>query len=284
MRRMILSLVVAVVFAAGGYGSSRPTDERKTEKVGLNEYVLVKGPVQLEKGDYNASGVTFNPDTNTLFVVLNSPCWVVEVDLEGKTKRVIPLEFFADTEGIAYMGNGLYAVTEERRRIVCLIRIESDTKEVKREDAMEMLVEQGSGNNGLEGIAFDADKNMMYVVKEYAPRRIYRFPRPDGKKAPTVKQPWDIEKESLGMDDVAGIHFHADTGHLLIVSEASVCVVECTTKGEEISRLDMSGGSAGMREGTPQAEGVTMDNKGRLYVVSEPNLLYVFEKKGEVSR
>jgi uncharacterized protein YjiK len=281
---MILALVVALAFSAGYYGSSEPTDERKTEKVGLDEYVLVKGPIQLEKVNNNASGVTFNPDTNTLFVVLNSPCWVVEIELEGKTKRVIPLEFFVDTEGIAYMGNGLYAVTEERKRIVCLIRIESDTKEVRREDAIEMLVEEGSGNNGLEGIAFDAETNMMYVVKEYGPRRIYRFVRPDGKKTPNVKQPWDIEKESLGMDDVAGIHFHTVTGHLLILSEASACIVECTTKGKEISRLDISGGSAGMREGIPQAEGVTIDDKGRLYVVSEQNLLYIFEKKSKVSR
>lgn len=283
-RIMILSLMLSLVVPVGCYRGSVLRAFWKTKSVDLGDYVLLKGPIQLQEVFDNASGVTFNPDTNTLFLIINRPCCIAEVDLEGKMKRLIPLEFFDYTEGITYMGDGLYAVTEERKRNVCFIRIESNTNEVNHEDARVIVVEQGMGNNGLEGIAFDARKNTMYVVKEYWPRRIYRFSRPDKKKTPKVKQPWDFEKKTLGMDDLAGIHFHAATGHLLILSEASACIVECTIKGKEISRLDMNSGSAGIEHRIPQAEGLTMDDKGYLYVVSEPNLLYIFEQKVEVSR
>jgi uncharacterized protein YjiK len=283
-RIMIHSLVAALVVAVGCFHGCVITAVWKTKCVDLGDYVLLKGPIKLQEVYDNASGVTFNPDTNTLFIIINRPCCILEADLEGKMKRLIPLEFFDDTEGITYMGDGLYAVTEERKRNVCLIRIESNTNEVNYEDARVIVVEQGVGNNGLEGIAFDARKNTIYVVKEYGPRRIYRFSQPDKEKAPKVKQPWDFEKKTLGMDDAAGIHFHAATDHLLILSEASACIVECTKKGKEISRLDMNSGSAGLEHRIPQAEGLTMDDKGYLYVVSEPNLLYIFEKTAEVSR
>jgi uncharacterized protein YjiK len=75
----------------------------------------------------------------------------------------------------------------------------------------------------------------------------------------------------VGASDAAGCHFDAETSHLLVVSDEDACVIECTLDGREVARMRL--------EGAPQAEGVTLDDRRNLYVVSEPNLLFVFSRE-----
>ena len=119
---------------------------------------------------------------------------------------------------------------------------------------------------------------ILYGVKEKHPRKVYAFAVRAGAEE-KVRAPWDAERKSLGMKDLSGIHFHAPTRHLLILSDESRCLVECTTSGVEVSRMSLARGSAGLKSSVPQPEGVTMDGEGRLYIVSEPNMLYIFEKR-----
>src|ERR1041384_2558029 len=71
-----------------------------------------------------ASGVTYNWDTNTLFVVGDGGTSVVEVSKTGALLSSMTLapgaspqgtEFY-DTEGIAYTGGGKFVIIEERDR------------------------------------------------------------------------------------------------------------------------------------------------------------------------
>ncbi len=43
-------------------------------------------------------------------------------------------------------------------------------------------------------------------------------------------------------------------------------------------QLSLRAGSAGLSESIRQAEGITMDDSGTLYICSEPDLLYIFDK------
>ena len=70
----------------------------------------------------------------------------------------------------------------------------------------------------------------------------------------------------------------ADVHGLALTSDESRLVVELDTAGRPISTLSLSRGSHGLKESVPQAEGVAMDDAGTLYLVSEPNLFYVFRK------
>jgi uncharacterized protein YjiK len=65
--------------------------------------------------------------------------------------------------------------------------------------------------------------------------------------------------------------FDAETGRLLVVSDEGGCLLTCTLEGEVVGRLDLLD--------APQPEGVALGPDGAIYVVSEPNLLYVLRRK-----
>ena len=80
------------------------------------------------------------------------------------------------------------------------------------------------------------------------------------------------------MSDVSDIFYDDRTGHLLVLSDESKSVVECTVEGKEISRLSLKAGSAGLKDTIGQPEGITMDDEGNLFICSEPNVLYCFSR------
>ena len=57
---------------------------------------------------------------------------------------------------------------------------------------------------------------------------------------PCLANPWDIEKSSLGLSDLAGIHYHAGLKHLFVLRHESRAVVEADTEGKEIDRLSLT--------------------------------------------
>ena len=48
-------------------------------------------------------------------------------------------------------------------------------------------------------------------------------------------------------------------------------------EGRPLSTLSLRKGYQGLERTVPQAEGIAMDDAGTLYLVSEPNLFYVFK-------
>ncbi len=69
----------------------------------------------------NASGLTFNPLSQTLLVVFNRPARIMELGLDGSKKRTITLHGFNDTEGMTHIRHNIFAVLEERRQTICII-------------------------------------------------------------------------------------------------------------------------------------------------------------------
>ena len=57
----------------------------------------------IEEIPNNLSGITFNENTNTLFVITNSPRDIYELDKNGEVLRKIDLKGFRDTEDITYI-------------------------------------------------------------------------------------------------------------------------------------------------------------------------------------
>ncbi len=283
--RALLAPVLFVLGLCCGVGSAgetaKPKSKPRLKSLGLDGYVLKSGPTRIEGIKKNASGIAYNPDTKSFFVVTNKPKRVYEITGTNKNLREIMLSGFSDTEGIAYLGGGKYAIVEEKRRTVCIVSIGKDTKKVKRSRGKLVLIDpKDAGNMGLEGVAYDPVTKYFYLAKEKDPKKVYKISRENVEKGKAeITNPWDAEKDALKLRDISDLYWHAPSGHLLVLSHESACLVECTPDGKEISRLSLSAGSAGLKAAIPQAEGVTVDSAGTLYICSEPNMLYVFTRK-----
>lgn len=247
----------------------------------LSDYRLSRPPIALGPGVVNASGLTFNAERDSLFLIQNSPARVLEISRDGAVLRAIDLRGFEDTEDIAHLGGTRYAVIEERRRSVALIDITATTTAVDHAAVPTYLVEpEETGNKGLEGLTFNPLKGEYYVAREKRPRKIYRFHLSDTPGRVATNNPWNAQWRANGLSDLSAIHINADTGRLLLLSDESKAVVEVDSQGEELARLDIHGGKSGLSVDIPQPEGITMDRRKTLYICSEPNLLYIFTPTG----
>lgn len=232
----------------------------------------------------NMSALTFDPDRNSLFTVINQPSQIVELTLEGQIKRIIPLIGFGDTEAIEYISSGIYIVTDERQQRLIKIRLDDNTRVVDAADSQQLSLSLGeSGNKGFEGLAYDPIQKRLFVAKERDPVQIFQvmgFPYVEDDKPLSVSVTGDLHRDSrLFVRDLSSLQFDQHTGHLLALSDESRLVVELDTQGKPISTMSLLKGMHGLHRSVPQAEGIAMDDLGTLYLVSEPNLFYIFKKR-----
>ena len=103
-------------------------------------------------------------------------------------------------------------------------------------------------------------------------------PHPGGQTVRRARGGRPGRDKRLFVRDLSSLQFDEGTGHLLALSDESRLVVELDTDGEPVSTLSLLRGMHGLKRSVPQAEGVAMDDRGVLYLVSEPNLFYVFSK------
>ena len=248
------------------------------ESLHLDQYTLTKGPVVIGGVSQNASGLAYHPGRDSLFVVLDAPQRIVEINLDGSLKRKISLNKFEDTEGIVWMEEDRFAVAEEAHGNIVLIELEPKDGGVSWKKAKKFKLNiKVNLTNGLEGIAYDPLAKRFFVAREKRSPAVFKIipPKPESDAPPTSIL---MSLAGRGLRDISGLHYDAKSERLLILSHESACVVEANKYGIETSRLLLRGGKAGLSRTIFKAEGVALDKRGTLYIVSEPNLLYVFKK------
>lgn len=233
----------------------------------------------------NASGLTFNTETGTLFTVINRPPQIAELDTEGRLLRVIGLEGVKDPEGITYVQGDSYVISDEDSHRMYWVRIGRDTQRVSVAGRPSL----GIGidrlhNSSFEGISWDGVHRRLYVVREKLPMRVLVItgldpdaPSASGFNIDIIE--WKSSRAgSLFMSDLSSVTLHDATGHLLLLSDESALVVEYASDGRPVSMLPLWRGFGGLQRKVPQPEGVAVGPDGRLYLLSEPNLFYRFER------
>ncbi|MFK5733454.1 SdiA-regulated domain-containing protein [Pseudomonas urmiensis] len=254
--------------------------------IGLGRYQVVLEAQPIEGLDDDISALTYDPERKTLFSVTNKRSELIELSLDGRILRRVPLTGFGDPEAVEYVGSNSFVITDERQQRLIRVRLDDDMLFLDANDAEQLTLGIGlNGNKGFEGLAYDSAGKRLFVAKERDPMVIYEvhgFPHENPEQPYAVHVVQDRKRDSrLFVRDLSSLQFDERSGHLLALSDESRLVVELDVKGKPLSTLSLSKGYQGLKKTVPQAEGIAMDDAGTIYLVSEPNLFYVFKQPAE---
>ncbi|QCI15114.1 DNA-binding protein [Pseudomonas putida] len=252
-----------------------------TQGIGLERYQVALEAQPIEGLNADISALTYDPDRKSLFTVTNKNPELIELSLDGRILRRVPLTGFGDPEAVEYVGTNSYVITDERQQRLIQVRLDDDTGFLDAADAEQLTLGIGlNGNKGFEGLAYDSVGKRLFVAKERDPMLIYEvhgFPHDNPERPYAVHVVQDRKRDArLFVRDLSSLQFDERSGHLVALSDESRLVLELDVKGRPLSTLSLRKGSQGLKRTVPQAEGIAMDDAGTIYLVSEPNLFYVF--------
>lgn len=230
----------------------------------------------------NLSGLSYDEQRDQLWAVLNNPEELLAMSKDGELLARYPLSGFSDVEGVTYLGDGLLLLAEEREHGLVVVPVPERAGALFREDYRALTLGiQRDGNQGFEGVGYDRARDRLFVAKEHSPMKLYEI---RGLKS-SVKGDFGLEiidhedwiRDSVFATDLSSVHFDERTGHLALLSDESKRIMELDgDSGKLIGFRTLNSDFAGLGKAVPQGEGMTFDDDGNLYIVSEPNLFYRF--------
>jgi uncharacterized protein YjiK len=276
---MAASACVASLLAAAGMAQAA------TGSIRLDTYVLSANTALPTLGEVGleASAVAYARDRGTLFFVGDEGLGVVEVTRSGALVGSMAFSAWPtrtqhnDAEGLAYLGNGVLVVGEERIQDAFRFTYSAGgSVDLNTVPWVSVVEGWGYNNSGMEGIAYDARGSGAWVaVKQAGPQRVMvgglSFEADaDGGASTMVPLYGATSLFGLGnLSDVAvlsGVDALAGTpaaDNLLLLSLASQRLIEVDRQGKLLSSISLA-------SFTPNdIEGVTIDEHGTIYLVAE---------------
>jgi uncharacterized protein YjiK/methionine-rich copper-binding protein CopC len=217
-----------------------------------------------------ASGVTYNKKTGTLFIVGDEGTGVVEVTKQGVQVSAMSLGG-ADVEGIASLGNGEFVYVEERlRSLNRFTYVPNGAVGAVQSVVLGTTV----GNIGIEGISYDPATKGFIAVKETGPLGVFQTTANFATGAASNGSPttensvnlFDPAKTGLpALNDVYALSNvlssrDADYKQILIISAGAGKVVKMDRSGNLLGTLNI---------GPAQNEGLAVDDDLNIYTVNE---------------
>ncbi|MEJ5061603.1 MULTISPECIES: SdiA-regulated domain-containing protein [unclassified Pseudomonas] len=250
----------------------------RQESVWLPDYQVVidaKPLTGMEKDE--ASDIAYDPQTKTLFSVMGKNPFLAELSLQGDVLRKMPLVGWSNPEGVTVLGNGLLAIVDEREHFLSIVKVDADTRELNIANFPKYdLGPSKDQNKAFEAITYDP-RNQRLLLGEERPPALFTW-KSDGSQTLTGDKQ-KLASDELDIRNLSALAIDPRTGHTLVLSADSHLLLELDENGEQVSFMALLGGLNGLKKTIPRAEGVTMDENGTLFFVSEPNLFYRFEKQ-----
>lgn len=221
------------------------------------------------------SGVAFNAETRTLYVIDNDNAVIYELNTSGTLLRSIATSGFLDPEGISYQGDGFFLISEEGLANIVRVKLPvSGSGPVAKSGGTALNIAPNQGNSGIEGVSYCPANKTAYAVKETGPPRLYRITL-DAAGIPNAffpNDPFNIEGKSGDAADVYALN----DGNFILVNQERNQLEGYGPQGQPLSSLGL---------GMSKPEGIAIDTgDGTIYVVGEPLELTVFRKKSTRAR
>lgn len=221
-----------------------------------------------------ASAIAFNQDNGHLFVLGDEGDAILEITTAGSVVSTMTLSSFDDTEGLTYIGSGQFVITEERLQNAYRFTYVAGGS-IDRSSMAAADLGPTVGNVGIEGIAYEFSTGTYFTAKEKTPLGL--FSNAINFTTGTANVTSLFNPASLGVLDlsdiallsnVASLTGTADQDNLLLYSQESAKLMEVTRSGLLLSTFDFSSIA-------DDAEGVTIDQNGVIYVAGEAPAVYV---------
>ncbi|MBP6030511.1 MAG: SdiA-regulated domain-containing protein [Sphingobium sp.] len=238
------------------------------------------------------SAVTYNWDTDSLFVVGDGGTSITQISKTGQLIDTMTLaqgsspqgtEFY-DPEGLTYIGNGQFVMTEERDRSAVLVTYQAGTT-LTRTNAPTVSLGTNVGNVGIEGLSYDPLTGGYIFAKEKTPISVFQSTidfvngTASNGSASTVNNVDLFDSTGLNVLDLADVYALSnisaavgadEEANLLLLSQESAQVLEVDRAGNILSTLTLVSDPGNPLDiASQQHEGMTMDANGYLYIVSE---------------
>ncbi|WP_179074970.1 SdiA-regulated domain-containing protein [Nostoc sp. C057] len=238
------------------------------------------------------SAVTYNKDTDTLFVVGDGGRAIVQVSKTGQLIDSMTLasgsspqgtEFY-DTEGLTYVGDGKFVLIEERDRQANLFTYAPGTT-LTRSNVQTVKLGTTVGNIGIEGISYDPQTGGFIAVKEITPEGIFQTNIDFAAGTASNGSPTTVNSTNLfdpalagladfadvfALSNLSALNGQPDSSRLLILSQESGKIVNIDRTGNISSSLTIVSDAGNPLSVVDQGnEGITVDKNGLIYVVNE---------------
>jgi uncharacterized protein YjiK len=209
-----------------------------------------------------ASAVTYNRDTDTLFIAGDGGRAIVQVTKTGALIDTMTLAagaspqgtHFYDPEGLTWVGGNQFVMVEERYRQANLFTYAPGTT---LDGSGAQVVKLGTtiGNVGIEGISYDPASGGYIAVKEISPQGIFQttidFAAGTASNgSPTTLNSVDLfDPNLLGLLDLADVFSlsnlnsligEPDYQNILVLSQASGRILETDRLGNILSSLTIT--------------------------------------------
>jgi uncharacterized protein YjiK len=254
-----------------GFWSQRQHDRRP--RINLDRYALAQ-TVTLPTIATDCSGVCYSPVTRTLFMIKNSSNSVYEFTEAGVWLRTITTTGFADCEGICWMYDDYFAISEEDTSSIVIVRIQPGTASLTK--AGSTTINTGLGNldattgGGFEGVTYDSENHKFYVVKErrstaptYLGLGVYEV-RMNGSWEIIFDAPTKLGATGLATD-LADLFYDVHSRHLFLLGQETERIIETDLSGTVFRTSTVPAPMT-------QAEGLTFStDRSTMWVVGEPN-------------
>lgn len=249
-------------------------------RINLDRYALAQS-VALANIATDCSGVTHSPPTRSIFVIKNSTNAIYEYSETGTWLRTITTTGFADCEGLCWMYDDYFAISEEDTSSIVIVRIQPGTASLTK--AGGTTVNTGLGNldantgGGFEGVTYDAENHQFYVVKErrstaptYQGMAVYRV-RMNGSWETIFDAPAKLGATGIATD-LADLFYDVHTRHLFLLSQESERIIETDLSGTVFR-------TSALPAPMTQPEGITFSpDRSTMWLVGEANEMRRFTR------